>query len=114
LIVVKNSSHHYFVCPVVANCCAAGLPDGIFFLTKNTNSGTFWKVLQSKKLEHFKEIGTILLLFDIFCGHLVYFTVIWYITTILVICTKKNLAARSSSRQTHFLSLGKLGQLSML
>jgi hypothetical protein len=27
-----------------------------------------------------------------FCGHLVYFVVIWYISPILVSCTKKNLA----------------------
>jgi hypothetical protein len=28
----------------------------------------------------------------IFCGHLVYFMVIWYIFPVLVWCTKKNLA----------------------
>jgi hypothetical protein len=30
--------------------------------------------------------------FDIFCGQLVYFKVIWYAVPLLVCCTKKNLA----------------------
>jgi uncharacterized membrane protein YesL len=37
-------------------------------------------------------IWSILLPFSIFCGHLLYFVVIWYIFPVLVCYTNKNLA----------------------
>jgi hypothetical protein len=40
----------------------------------------------------FKALWSILRPFGIFCGHLVYFMVSWYIVPVLVYCTKKNLA----------------------
>jgi hypothetical protein len=48
--------------------------------------------MQWKMLVHFMTIGAILRLLGIFCGHLVYFMVIWYIFPIFVCYTKKNLA----------------------
>jgi hypothetical protein len=65
----------------------AGLPDGIFFQTKNPNLGKFWRVLQWKMLVYFTviwyigivAIGYICWLFGIFVGYLVYLLVIWYI-----------------------------------
>jgi hypothetical protein len=38
---------------------------------------------------YFMAIWSILRPFGIFCSHLVYFTVIWYIFPFLVCCTKK-------------------------
>jgi hypothetical protein len=38
------------------------------------------------------DIWSTLWPFDIFYGHLVYFVVIWYISPLLVYCTKRNLA----------------------
>jgi hypothetical protein len=43
-------------------------------------------------LVYFMDTWSILRSFVIFCGHLVYFLVIWYIFPIWVFCTKKNLA----------------------
>jgi hypothetical protein len=43
-------------------------------------------------LVYFVVIWDSLWSFGIFCGHLVYFVVIWYIFPLLVCCTKKNLA----------------------
>jgi hypothetical protein len=40
----------------------------------------------------FVVIWFILPSFGTFCGHLVYFVVIWYIPPVLVCCSKKNLA----------------------
>jgi hypothetical protein len=40
----------------------------------------------------FLAIWSILRQFGLFYGNLVYFVVIWYIFTVLVCCTKKNLA----------------------
>jgi hypothetical protein len=51
----------------------------VFFHTKNRNLGIFWRPLELKMFIHFRVIGNILRLFDIFCGHLVYFVAIWYI-----------------------------------
>jgi hypothetical protein len=44
----------------------------------------------------FLALWPILLQFGIFCGSMVYFMVIWYIFTILVCCTKNNLATLPS------------------
>jgi hypothetical protein len=43
-------------------------------------------------LSYFMAVWSILQPFGIFCGHLVYFMVIWYIFPVLVCCAKKNLA----------------------
>jgi hypothetical protein len=37
--------------------------------------------------------------FDLFCGHLVYFVVIWYFFPILVYCITKNLATPLAVRR---------------
>jgi hypothetical protein len=63
-----------------------------YFQTKNPNLGKFWRDLQSKILVYVTVIWHILRPFGIFCGHLAYLMVIWYIFPILVCCTKKNLA----------------------
>jgi hypothetical protein len=44
-------------------------------------------------LEDILAVWSILRPFGTFCGHMVYFMVIWYIVPVLVCCTKKNLAA---------------------
>jgi hypothetical protein len=95
----------------------------VYFQTKNHNLGKFCIVLQSTMLVNFIAIWSILLLFCIFYGHLVYFTAvlyilwpfgilysrfvyfmsIWYIGhfgTVLVYCTKKNLATLMYSTTT--------------
>jgi hypothetical protein len=43
-------------------------------------------------LEHFIDMLSIILPFDLFYGRLVYFVVIWYLFPVLVYCAKKNLA----------------------
>jgi hypothetical protein len=50
-----------------------------YFQTKCTNLGTFWKDLQWMMVVYFMAILSILWPFGIFCGHLVYFMVIWNI-----------------------------------
>jgi hypothetical protein len=45
----------------------------VCFLTKNTNLGKFWRVLQWKMLVYFMADWSILRPFGIFCGHLIYF-----------------------------------------
>jgi hypothetical protein len=71
----------------------------VSFQTKNLNLGKFWRVLEWKILLYFMAVWSVLWSFGILCGHLVYFIVIWYIlwsfgkfSTVLVRCTKKNLA----------------------
>jgi hypothetical protein len=56
-----------------------------YFQTKNTNLDKFWRVLNWKILLFLQPFG-------IFCGHMVYLVVIWYIFPILVCCTKQNLS----------------------
>jgi hypothetical protein len=58
--------------------CAQGC-QMVCFQTKNQNLGKLWRVLQWKILVYFITIWSILLLLEIFYGHLVYFVVIWYI-----------------------------------
>jgi hypothetical protein len=74
----------------------AGLPDGIFSDQKSLRvnfggpcNGRCEYILWTFGLH-------ILRPFDIFCGHLVYFLVIWYI--LLENCTKKNLATLEERR----------------
>jgi hypothetical protein len=64
-----------------------------YFKTKNPNLGSFWEGLAMKNV----GIGILCPFGLFFCnlvyfGHLVYFMVIWYISPLLVCCTKKNLA----------------------
>jgi hypothetical protein len=63
-----------------------------YFQTKNPNLGKFWRVLQRELVAYFIAFWFILWPFGIFCDHLVYFIVIWYIFPVLVCCTKKTLA----------------------
>jgi hypothetical protein len=65
--------------------------------------GKFWRVLQCKILVYFKTIWPVLLLFEIFYGHSVYYVVIWYIFSVLVFCTWKNLATLLESLPAHTL-----------
>jgi hypothetical protein len=65
----------------------------VYFQTKNSNLGKFWRVLQRKMLVYFMSM------FGLFYGHWKYVTAIWYILwpfglffPVLVCCTKKNLA----------------------
>jgi hypothetical protein len=43
----------------------------VYFQTKNTNLGKFWRALQWKMLAYFIAAWTILLLSGVFCGRLV-------------------------------------------
>jgi hypothetical protein len=68
------------------------------FHTKNHDLGIFWRALEWKMLVYPTTICSIIMLFGIFCGHLVYCTVIWYIFHVLVSCSKKNLATLVCAR----------------
>jgi hypothetical protein len=88
----------------------------VYFQSKSTDLGKFWRALEWKMLtkfliiydhlEHYAAIWYNLWQFGIVCGHLVYIFPFWYVWT------KKNLATlgqtlyvsslRSSSRQKHF------------
>jgi hypothetical protein len=65
-----------------------GLPDGIFAYQKSK----FGHILEGLGMEN---VGIIL-------GYLVYFMGIWYICTVLVCCTMKNLATLFHSRNHLF------------
>jgi hypothetical protein len=54
--------------------------------------GKFWRALDWKMLFYFLAIWNILHTFWIFYDHLVHFVFMWYIFTVLVSSTKKNLA----------------------
>jgi hypothetical protein len=49
------------------------------FQNKNPNLGKFWRDLQWKMLVYSMVIWSILRRFGIFCDHLLYLRVIWYI-----------------------------------
>jgi hypothetical protein len=51
----------------------------VYFQTKNTNLGKFWKVLQWKMFGIFRAIMSTLQPNGLFYGDLVHFVVIWYI-----------------------------------
>jgi vacuolar-type H+-ATPase subunit I/STV1 len=70
----------------------------VYFQTKNTSLGKFWRAFEWKTLVYFMTIGIILWPFGIIYGRLVWFVVIWYILPILVFWTKKNLATLHRSR----------------
>jgi hypothetical protein len=74
----------------------------VSFQTKNLNMGKFWRTLEWKMLKCFMAIWNILRTLGIFYDHLVHFMLIWYIFTVLVSCTKKNLATLP---QDHFSDL---------
>jgi hypothetical protein len=60
----------------------SGLNQGcqmVYYQTKNTNLGKFWRVLHRKMLVSFMAIWSISWLLGIFYGNLVYFTARWYI-----------------------------------
>jgi hypothetical protein len=56
---------------------------------------------------YFIDIWSILRPFGIFCGHLVYFIVIWYICPVLVCCAKINLATLTWLTWRNFSALKK-------
>jgi hypothetical protein len=58
-------------------------------------------------LLYFVDICYILWTFVIFCGHLLYFVDIWSIFTVLVYCTKKNLATLTDTSHVAELSRQK-------
>jgi hypothetical protein len=64
----------------------------VCFQTKNPNLGKFWRALDWKMFIYFVAIWNILWRFGIVYEHLVHFVFIWYIITVLVSCTNKNLA----------------------
>jgi hypothetical protein len=61
----------------------------VYFRTKNPSLGKFGSVLLKRC---WLILWSILLQFRIFYGRSIYFVVIWYIFSVLVFCTKKNLA----------------------
>jgi hypothetical protein len=65
-VVPTFSNDHNFFCVDNQGC------QMVFFQTKNTNLGTFWRVLQWKMFEYFMSIRYILRPFGIFSGF-------WYI-----------------------------------
>jgi hypothetical protein len=84
--------------PFLFNCLDQGC-QMVYFQTKNTKLGKFWRPLDWKMLIYFMVIWNILQTFGIFYRHLGYFMTIKYILCsfgtfllVLVSCTKKNLA----------------------
>jgi hypothetical protein len=79
---VRKSANTQNVCQIV------------YFQTKSTNLGNFWRVLQRKTLVNFIDIWSILQPFGIGCGHLVdmYCGNLVYCFPVWVCCAKKNLA----------------------
>jgi hypothetical protein len=84
----KSQSGGRIIFPLLflTRASAPGLPDGIYFQTKNPILGKFWRVyifwtfgLLCSNLVCFTAIWSILRPFDIFYDHLLYFVVIWYI-----------------------------------
>jgi hypothetical protein len=59
------------------------------FQTKNPIRVNFCRVLQWKVLVYYMSFGSILRLFGIFCGHMVYFVVIWNFYPFWYVATKK-------------------------
>jgi hypothetical protein len=74
----------------------------VYFQTKNSTLGKFWRVLQWTMLVYFMAIWSILRSFGIFYGHLIYFVAIRYIFPVLLCCTKKNLATLRLCRKKLF------------
>jgi hypothetical protein len=69
-----------------SQCCQM-----ICFQIKHPNLGKFWRVLQCKILVYFMTIRSILLILEMFYGHLVCFVVIWYIfPSFGILCQEKS------------------------
>jgi hypothetical protein len=64
----------------------------VLFQTINPNLGKFWMELKWKILVYFLDIWSIFQPFGICHSHLVNVLEVWYISPVLVCCTKKNLA----------------------
>jgi hypothetical protein len=64
----------------------------VSFQTKNPNLGKSWRALDWKMLIYVYTIRNTSQTFEIFYDHLVHFLFPWYIFTVLVSCTYKNLA----------------------
>jgi hypothetical protein len=85
----------------------------VYLSTKNPYLDTFWRALEWKLLVNLMAIKNILAIryilwpCCIFCGHLVYFVVIWYIFPVLVCCTKKNLETLTRTRRATYIQLPK-------
>jgi hypothetical protein len=88
--------------PTACVCISGQGCQMVCFQTKNLNLGKFWWTLEWKMLKCFMAIWNILRTLGIFYDHLVHFMLIWYIFTVLVSCTKKNLATLP---QDHFSDL---------
>jgi hypothetical protein len=67
------------------------------FKPKNPNLGKIWRVLQWKMSVYFMSICFIIQPFGNFYGNLVYFMAVWYIFSVLVLCSKKHLATLPES-----------------
>jgi hypothetical protein len=76
----------------------------VYFYTKNTNLGMFWRAFEWKMLVYFIPFWYILLSFVTFYVHLFILWSIGTFQTVLVCCTKKNLATLLESGKRHDLS----------
>jgi hypothetical protein len=65
-----------------------------YLLSKNPNLGKFGRVLQWKMLVYYMGICYILWPFDIFCGYLLYFVIIWHIFSRFGTLYKENIRQR--------------------
>jgi hypothetical protein len=63
----------------------------VYFQTKNPDLGTFWRILQKKRLVYSMAVWNILGSFGKFCGHLVILWQFGIFPRVLVYCAKKNL-----------------------
>jgi hypothetical protein len=79
----------------VSSAIRTGLPD------ENPNLGKFWRFLKWKMLVYFMTIWSILWLFGLFYGHLVYFTAIYVVYFCrMVCCIMKNLATLYQKKES--------------
>jgi hypothetical protein len=65
----------------------------VYLQSKNPHWGKFWRAHDWKMLKCFMAMRNILRPFGIFYHHLGHFVFIWYIFSVLVSRTKKNLAS---------------------
>jgi hypothetical protein len=88
----------------------------VYFKTKNPNLGVYWRALECKMFVYFTAIWYNLLSlgiiyvwsFGIVSGHLVYFSLLWYVWT------KKNLATLDPTYVRIFCSLNEWSRLRLL
>jgi hypothetical protein len=74
-----------------------GLPDGLYFLTKNAKLGIFLKAWYGIIWGISWPFGILIEIFGIFYGHLVFLLSFWCTFSHFVCCTKKNLAPLGGS-----------------